>query len=241
MKRGIFILALCAGWAQAHDIITTPLTFDREIVRLLNARCNSCHREGGSAFSLMTYNDARPWAEAIKEEVLSRRMPPWGAIKGFGDFRNDQALTPEQVELIEGWADGGAPEGDPKDLPPAPKFSDPLNTELPHGAIAVSGELRVKHAFMLGGLVPRTIPGDVSLQITAELPDGSIEPLLWLEEYKPKFAHPFWLRTPLELPAGTMIHGVPAGARIDLLPPGAEPPAPENAARPASAAAKAKP
>ena len=51
-------------------------------------------------------------------------MPPWGAVKGFGDFRNDQALTPEQLELIVSWADGGVPEGEEKDLPPPPKFDE---------------------------------------------------------------------------------------------------------------------
>ena len=65
----------------------------------------------------MTYSEARPWAKAMQEEVLERRMPPWGAVKGFGDFRNDQALTPEQIELVADWVEGGAPEGEPKDLP----------------------------------------------------------------------------------------------------------------------------
>ena len=64
----------------------------------------------------MTYAVARPWAVAIKEEVLERRMPPWGAVKGFGDFRNDKALTPEQMELIISWVGGGVPEGEAKDL-----------------------------------------------------------------------------------------------------------------------------
>ncbi len=69
------------------------------------------------AFSLATYKDARPWAKAIGEEVLQRRMPPWGAVKGFGDFRNDQGLTAEQLELIVDWEEGGAPEGEEKDMP----------------------------------------------------------------------------------------------------------------------------
>ena len=73
----------------------------------------------------MTYAAARPWAVAIKEEVLERRMPPWGAVKGFGDFRNDKALTPEQLELIVSWVGGGVPEGEAKDLPPDPKFDQP--------------------------------------------------------------------------------------------------------------------
>ena len=71
----------------------------------------------------MTYAEARPWAAAIKEEVLERRMPPWGAVKGFGEFKDDQGLTQEQIELIADWVEGGAPEGDPKLLPKVPEFA----------------------------------------------------------------------------------------------------------------------
>src|SRR6202140_4898073 len=117
------------GWLSvgsiAHDVITTPLTFSREISRIVYSRCANCHRQRGSAFSLLTYQEARPWAAAIKEEVLERRMPPWGAVKGFGEFRDDQALTPEQMELIGDWVEGGAPEGEPKDLPATPKWTAP--------------------------------------------------------------------------------------------------------------------
>jgi len=229
MKRLLVLLGAFWTGAQAHDIITTPITFDREIARIFQARCLSCHHQDGAAFSLKTYDEARPWAVAIQEEVLSRRMPPWGAVKGFGDFRNDQALTPEQLEVITSWADGGAPEGEPKDLPPEPKpapASPPLHH---HGEIAVSGELRLARPFRLDGLLPQKVPEKASFQMTAELPDGSIEPLVWLEDYLSKFGHVFLLRNPLELPKGTVIHGVPPGASVILLPP-----APEEASEPAA-------
>src|ERR1700743_3009003 len=115
-KRCLLLLAAAIP-AYCHDIITTKVTFDREIVRLFNSHCVSCHHPGGAAFSLTTWKDARPWAKAIGEEVLQRRMPPWGAVKGFGDFRNDKGLTEEQLELIVDWEEGGAPEGEEKDLP----------------------------------------------------------------------------------------------------------------------------
>jgi hypothetical protein len=101
-----FVLAgllLTPAAAPGHDIITTSITWDRDISRIVNERCASCHHSGGIAFSLMSYAKGRPWAEAIKEEVLARRMPPWGAVKGFGDFRNDQALSSEQLERIVSW------------------------------------------------------------------------------------------------------------------------------------------
>jgi mono/diheme cytochrome c family protein len=218
IKRGFLLLFALAGLSPGHDVITTKVTFNREIVRLFNAHCISCHRDGGAAFSLATYKRARPWAKAIGEEVLHRRMPPWGAVKGFGDFRNDQGLTAEQLELIVDWEEGGAPEGEEKDLPAAPKLSPA--TALAHraGEIAVSGDLKLTAPIKLDGLWPGTVRDGDSFQVTAELPDGSVEPLLWLLEFKKSYDHPFLLRRPLELPAGTMIRGVPPGETIALLP-----------------------
>jgi hypothetical protein len=235
MKRFLLIFATCLGAAQAHDIITTAITFDREIVRIMQARCLSCHHPDGMAFSLTTYTDARPWAEAIKEETLGRTMPPWGAIKGFGDFRNDQALTPEQIELIESWADGGVPEGEPADLPPKSPWTEASVFKAPHGAVSITGDFTLSHAFTLDGLYPTNVPEKSSAKISAELPDGTVEPLLWLKDYRAKFAHPFLLRTPLDLPAGTVIRGVSDGVTVLLLPPDPSAPA-QTAQTPASTA-----
>lgn len=100
-------------WAieiAAHNPITTKVTWTREISALLERRCISCHRPSGYAgFSLTTYGDARPWAVAIKEEVLSGSMPPWGAAPGIGQFANDRRLTRHEQELVAAWVDGGAP------------------------------------------------------------------------------------------------------------------------------------
>jgi hypothetical protein len=212
------LIILSAAIAPAHDIITTPITWDREISRIIYERCASCHHDGGEAFSLTSYADARPWAVAIKEEVLERRMPPWGAVKGFGDFRNDKALTPEQLELITSWVGGGVPEGDAKDLPPDPKVEDHTPYAPSHGSIAVRGEFQLHQNFQLDGLTPKNVPDDAAFQITAERPDGSIEPLLWFEHYHAKFAHPFLYRNVIELPTGTKIHGVPQSSTIVLMP-----------------------
>jgi hypothetical protein len=221
MKRCLLLLSACClvqGEAQGHDIITTSITFTRDISRIFNNHCASCHHPGGTSFSLMTYSDARPWAVAIKEEILRRRMPPWGAIKGFGEFRNDQALTPEEMERIVSWADGGVPEGEPKDLPEPPKSLEPETYLHGKGELSVSGDFALKSAFSLDGLWPEKVPEKGSFQITAQLPDGSIEPLLWLQDYKMQFGHPFLFRTPLALPARTVIKGIPPGAKIALLP-----------------------
>ena len=166
----------------------------------------------------MTYAEARPWAVAIKEEVLSRRMPPWGAVKGFGEFREDQGLTQEQIELITAWVEGGVPEGNPQDLPPKPKLTKPAKTSAKKNQIVVSGEHTLRSSFKLGGLMPDKVPPGASLRVQAKLPDGSLVPLVWLYEYRDQYKHAVLLRTPLTLPAGTVIRGVPPGASIILLP-----------------------
>jgi hypothetical protein len=221
MKRSIaiFLFALSvSAVVWAHDVITTKLTWNREISRIVISRCASCHHKDGSAFSLMTYAEARPWAVAIKEEVLSRRMPPWGAVKGFGEFRNDVGLTGEQIEWITAWVVGGVPEGDASDLETNPKIPEAAPTTRLEGEIEVSGDYRLKRDFEVDGLLPRDVPEQQSLQITATLPDGHVEPLLWLYEYKAIFAHPYLLRTPLKLPRGTVIRGVPKTSKVVLLP-----------------------
>src|SRR5262249_22722370 len=87
----VMLVALC-GESSAHNV-GNAITWNREISRVIYQRCASCHHEGGTAFSLMKYQEVQPRAAEIKQSVLSRQMPPWGAIKGFGDFRNDEGLT----------------------------------------------------------------------------------------------------------------------------------------------------
>src|SRR4051812_28761112 len=102
MAAAAVVLACATMSMEAHGF-GTSITWNREMSRIVFDRCASCHREGGTSFSLMTYQDAQPRATAIKEAVLSRRMPPWGAVKGFGEFRNDSGLTQEQIELVAAW------------------------------------------------------------------------------------------------------------------------------------------
>jgi mono/diheme cytochrome c family protein len=213
---GILLAGVLAP-AAPHDVVTTSITWNREISRIVFDRCASCHNPKGTAFSMLTYAEARPWAVAIKEEVLSRRMPPWGAVKGFGEFRNDQGLSQEQIELMTAWVEGGVPEGSAK-LPPKPKLDTPATSPSKRNQIVVSGEQTLRTPLRLAGLMPEKIPAGASMKIQAKLPDGSIEPLLWLYEYKIEYKHAFLLRTPLNLPAGTVIRGLPPGASIILLP-----------------------
>jgi hypothetical protein len=220
MRRAIaaacLALALCAH-LRAHDVSTTPITWNREISRIFYQRCVSCHRPDGTAFSLMTYQDVQPRAVAIRDAVLSRRMPPWGAVKGFGDFRNDEALTAEQIELITDWVQDDTPKGNnPRMLPKAPSFGPQAAFTPPAGAVRVGERLTLKSAMLLDGLLPERATDRA--QIVATLPDGRVEPLLWLYGYSDAFRHPFLLRKPLQLPAGTIISGVKPPASLLLLP-----------------------
>ena len=100
-----FLLFFLLRVVETHG--TGAVTWNREISRVVFDKCGSCHRPDGTAFSLMTYADAQPRANEIKDAVLARRMPPWGGVKGFGQFRNDSSLSQEQIELITKWVDGG--------------------------------------------------------------------------------------------------------------------------------------
>ena len=192
--------------ARAHDVITTKVTWSREISRLMFKRCTSCHREGGTAFSLTTYEQARPWAKAIKEETLERRMPPFGAVKGFGELRDDQALTQEQLELISDWVEGGAPEGEPALLPKDPEINPAPEAAPKTGAeLIVDGSKTLKQPMTFAGIRPKTLLEGTSMRVVAERPDGTVEPLIWIYQYKPKFDRIYYFRKPLTFPAGTKI------------------------------------
>jgi hypothetical protein len=212
--RGFCLFFMGLTVVQAHDIITTKITFSKEISRLIYKRCATCHREGGSAFSLMTYDEARPWAKAIKEEALERRMPPWEAVKGFGEFRDDRGLTQEELELISAWVEGGAPEGEPKYLPPAPKLTSWEDPAAPKG----SSELVLADGAKLGtnsqlvAIRAKNLKPGVTVQIVAVRPDSSVEPLLWIYQYKPEFHRTYYYVAPIGLPAGTKIEMSPPGA-----------------------------
>lgn len=107
-------------------------TFSKDVAPILFKHCASCHRPNDIApMVLLTYKQARPWASAIKEAVLTKRMPPWHADPKYGDFANDARLSDDEIRILREWADTGAKEGDPADLPPAPKFSDEWRTGKP--------------------------------------------------------------------------------------------------------------
>lgn len=106
--------------SDSHDPVTTKVRFNKEIVHTFQRHCLACHNSGTiTNIPLATYAQARPWAKAFKEEVLEKRMPPYQAVKGFGRFHDDYALTQREIDQIISWVEGGAPKGDDKDMPPS--------------------------------------------------------------------------------------------------------------------------
>jgi len=118
---------LLSGSSIAADLANTaavlpdkPPTFTKDIAPILQAKCQECHRTGSMApMSLVTYEETRPWAKAIRQRVIARQMPPWhiDPTVGVQKFKNDMSLSDEQIKTIARWVDAGAPAGDPKDMP----------------------------------------------------------------------------------------------------------------------------
>ncbi len=111
---------------------TTSVTFSKDVAPILQKNCQGCHRPGEAApMSLLTYQQARPWAKAMKQAVLTRKMPPWFADPQYGHFRNDRSLSQKDIDTLVSWVDAGAPEGDPKELPRPAEFVDGWNIGKP--------------------------------------------------------------------------------------------------------------
>jgi hypothetical protein len=101
------------------------VTFNKDVLPILQENCQSCHRPGGIApMSFMTYESARPWAKAIKAAVISREMPPWFADSQYGEFRNAPKMTAANRNTLADWVDSGAREGDAADKPTSPRWVD---------------------------------------------------------------------------------------------------------------------
>src|SRR5881398_1265239 len=119
-----FLAALVALAASARVADAEPsVTFTKDVAPIFYKNCAECHRPTMFApMSLLTYEAARPYARSIKQKVVARQMPPWGADPAHGTFKNDPRLTQAEIDTIAAWVDAGAPRGDDKDLPPLPQF-----------------------------------------------------------------------------------------------------------------------
>jgi mono/diheme cytochrome c family protein len=120
---GLLTLLTATGVAAQSAAAAAP-TFAKDVAPILNKSCVSCHRPGEiGPMSFLTYESTRPWARSIREKVVSREMPPWGADPATSmKMRNDRSLSQQEVDTIAAWVSAGAPRGNAADLPPAPTF-----------------------------------------------------------------------------------------------------------------------
>src|SRR5215210_677526 len=125
----VFLAALCLlaspiGSASDAKKGAKAVTFTKDVAPIFSKHCIECHRPDDIApMSLMTYKEVRGWAKSIKEKVATREMPPWSPDPSHGNFSNDKRMSQQEIDTIVAWVDGGAKEGDPKDMPPAPEFT----------------------------------------------------------------------------------------------------------------------
>ena len=145
MLRNLILAApLAAALTPAAELNAPKPTFARDVAPILHRRCAECHRAGEVApMPLLTWQQARPWAKAIREKVLERAMPPWLADPKFGHFANDRRLSQKEIDTLVAWADNGAPQGDEKDLPPPPQFEQGWIIGKPDAVVSLPEEVAV--------------------------------------------------------------------------------------------------
>src|SRR5580692_219911 len=122
-------MAAAARAQTAYNPDATPqqVTFAKDVAPILQEHCQDCHRTGSMApMSLVTFEETRPWAKAIKQRVETRTMPPWHLDRtvGIQHFKNDPSLTDAQIDTIVQWVNAGAPQGDPNDMPAPRQWPD---------------------------------------------------------------------------------------------------------------------
>ena len=122
------LLTLAALLAVSGPAAADTPTFYKDVLPILQKNCQSCHRPGEVApMSLLTFEETRPWARAIKAAIAAKKMPPWFAEPGIGHFANERRLSAGDVTAINAWVDGGAPGGNAADAPPPRVFESGWN------------------------------------------------------------------------------------------------------------------
>src|SRR5262247_1110279 len=137
----VSLFALPASRAKDTKPSAKNVTFTKDVAPIFFKNCAECHRPGEAApFSVLSYKDLRPWAKSIREKIVNREMPPWSADPQVGEWANDLRLKQQEIDAITAWIDGGAREGDAKDLPAAPQFAEGWTIGKPDAVIEMPEE-----------------------------------------------------------------------------------------------------
>ena len=145
MRGKLLCLALgvAACLPGATKSSAPAVTYSKDVAPIIQKSCQGCHRPGEAApMSFLTYKDTRPWASAIKEAVVLKKMPPWFADPHYGKFSNDRSLSSSEIQTLVNWAENGAPEGSPVSQPP-PSFVNGWNIGKPDAEFEMSAEYNV--------------------------------------------------------------------------------------------------
>jgi hypothetical protein len=159
----LVLLALPMTTVEADDPVGTSVTFNREIIRIIQRKCESCHVRGGLAMSLSEFREVRVWGRAIREELVTHRMPPAIVARGYGRYQSDPGLNAREMATFLAWLDGGMPRGDEADRPARPAFAEAAagktaNGEAAHHQHGAEGAARLS-------LPPQKVPAGENLVV----------------------------------------------------------------------------
>ena len=153
----VFLLVVAVSNLRAHKPISSKYTYGEDVYPIFLEHCGSCHSQNGvGPMSLLTYQDAYPWAQSIKEEIVNLSMPPWPAEQGFGAFKHRSSLTAHELNVLVDWSNGGTPEGaklnnvEPDSTESTWTLGDPsLVLEIPENFSMGPGTSEAIHYFVL--------------------------------------------------------------------------------------------
>ena len=226
------VIAAAVQPARAHKAITSKYTYNDDVFPIFRDRCASCHVPGGVApMSLMTYDDAFPWAESIRAELVAAHMPPWNAEEGYGEIKRAHTLTPKELDVILTWATGGNPRGSLEQTLPAitlkndwklgpPDLELPLPAEFTLAAEkmedtqeftlpAGTGDTRWVHAVDLRPGTPSIVrSATIFVKVPAGAPGGTAP--------VPEHVLALWLPGQDPAPADGVAFRLPAGASLGV-------------------------
>ncbi|MFN7920515.1 MAG: thiol-disulfide isomerase [Bryobacteraceae bacterium] len=142
--RSILLMVLPFAAFAAGASTPRPVTFYKDVLPVLQKNCQECHRPGEAVpMALLSYEQARPWAKAMKQAVLSKKMPPWFADPHVGKFTNERGLTQAEISTLVSWADGGSPAGNAKDAPAPRTFAEGWGISQPEAVFEMPEEFEV--------------------------------------------------------------------------------------------------
>jgi hypothetical protein len=225
-------LAVAVQRGEAHKAITSKYTYNDDVFPILRDRCASCHVPGGVApMSLMTYDDAFPWAESIRAELVAAHMPPWNADEGYGEIKRAHTLTPKELDVILTWATGGNPRGSLDQTLPTVTLKNEWKLGAPDLALPMPAEFTVaadkmedwqEFTLPTGTAEARWVravdllPGTPSIVRSATIFVKSAGGQVTGAAPVPEHVLALWLPGQDPAPSDGVAFRLPAGARIDV-------------------------